>query len=103
MVIEITGSKLFYDLSYQRDPQKRSRFLRKCAKMFDADLFGVLDVCQRPDGRYAIVDGAGRFYMATELLNFPASHEYLCIVHDAADLATEARLFVELNTVWRRC
>lgn len=93
-----------------RDPAKNKNRLRKleghlkaAGNRFCDDRCKPLDVSLRSDGRYAIIDGVGRHYMATVLVKPPVA-ELRCEVHEGLTEEDEIILykaFLKENTKGR--
>lgn len=83
---------LFADTTYQRDRDEKR--CRKMAEAFDRRLLGVVQVSDRGDDTYAILDGQHRHGAA--LLADPDSH-LVCEIYTGLTRAAEAELFHELN------
>lgn len=88
-VIEV--EKLFLDYTYQRNI--RPAFIKKLLAGWDEALASTLDVCIRPQGMFAVVDGGHRL-LAYKAKGFS---EVPCLVHSARTVAQEAHLFKTLN------
>jgi hypothetical protein len=90
-------SLLFVDHSYQRAADERR--LRKMIAEFDETRLGVLEVSDRGDGKYAVVEGQHRWLAAREAMaTDTAPDPYLvCQVHRGLDLQAEAALFYEID------
>ena len=95
--VSIPLSKLFLneiEVPYQRSPERRLAWLRRnIVKKFSMDETGVFYVSARPDDRYAIMDGGGRWYVMTHLL--PQYKDVLvrCLVWTDLTIAEEAAIF----------
>lgn len=81
---------LFVDDRYQRP---LSRFVKTIVEDFDPTLLGVLIVSERPDGRYAVVDGQTRLAALRQLGHLNA----LCLVYVGLSPEQEASLFRRLQ------
>ncbi|HEY2088541.1 MAG TPA: ParB/Srx family N-terminal domain-containing protein [Mycobacterium sp.] len=90
-------SLLFVDHSYQRAADERR--LRKMIAEFDETRLGVLEVSDRGDGKYAVVEGQHRWLAARDAMaTDTAPDPYLvCQVHRGLDLQAEAALFYEID------
>jgi len=86
----LTLKELFVDTSYQRPPQEN--FVQSIIAEFDEILVGALDVSERKDGRYAILDGAQRF---EALKKFKKS--VWCSIYTGMTLKDEAMFFYRKN------
>jgi hypothetical protein len=94
--IIVKPSEIIVDLSYQRDPKARLPTLRKIAAEFDEKRFGVPHVRRRPDGTIAVIDGAGRMFVLSEILKL--DKEVRCIDHcHITSVEEEAEWFLKLN------
>jgi hypothetical protein len=89
----IPASRLFVDSSYQRDANL-PRVARMVAE-FDVTRLGVLEVSDRGDGSYAIVEGQHRWLAARQAMATPELPDppLVCQVHRGLDVAGEANLF----------
>jgi hypothetical protein len=89
----IPASRLFVDSSYQRDANL-PRVARMVAE-FDVTRLGVLEVSDRGDGSYAIVEGQHRWLAARRAMATPELPDppLVCQVHRGLDVAGEANLF----------
>lgn len=85
---------LFADVTYQRDLDKHRRE-RMAGEYFDRTLLGVLEVSDRGDGRYAILDGQHRW--AAAVVTHGNDFHVVCQVHSGLDVAGEARVFYEID------
>jgi hypothetical protein len=94
----LRAGQLFGDDSYQRNPADRLHALKKIASDFMPAMVGVLVVSERSDGKYAILDGWGRYYVITELLEGTTLFRtFMCQVYRGLTIAEEALLFRFLN------
>ena len=78
---------------YQRDPYVRQGWVDKRVPLFDNLLFRPLEVSKRHDGRYAIIDGGGRWLLAQRAKKLSA----ICRVHEGLSRASEAALFFKFD------
>lgn len=78
---------------YQRDPYKRIPWLKHRSAIFNQALLRPIEVSRRADGKYAIIDGGGRWVMAQEL----GITELECRVHEGLTREQEADLFVKFD------
>lgn len=87
---------LFPDRSYQRDldPARVSRM----AKAYDAALVGIVEVSERADGRYAILDGQHRWALVKDVTFEQENPHIACRVHRGLTVDEEAKLYHRLNT-----
>jgi hypothetical protein len=83
---------LFVDVEYQREVEKHR--VDKIAANFDPELLGTVQVSERSDGRFAVIDGQHRVAALREL----GSKNVPCLVHEGLDRLDEARLFVANQT-----
>ena len=90
--MSISPDKLSVDFSYQRVPS--SKKVTKIVKEFSDYAFGVIEVSQRVNGNYVVVDGWHRVCAAKlhGLTRIP------CNVHEGMTHAEEAAMFVDLNS-----
>ncbi len=86
-------SALMVDHSYQRE-LNRGRVADMAAE-FDVSLLGVIEVADRGDGRFAVLEGQHRFRAA--LAAKGADHHMVCQVHTGLSVEDEARLFYEID------
>jgi hypothetical protein len=84
-------SELFADIRYQRPPQEL--FIDKMVNSFDETLVGVLDVSERRNGMYAILDGLQRF----EAMKKVGKTTCFVAVYEGMRLAEEAMFFYRKN------
>ena len=95
-LMAISPTRFYVDESYQRNPRKRLNTLKKIADEFNPIRLGVFHVHVREDGRIAVIDGAGRAYVMTELLKI--NPPVLCINHKhIKTVKEEADWFIKLN------
>lgn len=92
-ITTLPASSLFVDLSYQR-PLDELRVVRMAAE-YDRTLLGVLEVSERADGRFAIIDGHHRWALVRNAEDDDA--HLVCQAHRGLTPAEEARLFYELD------
>lgn len=81
------------DRSYQR-PLEAPR-VTSMASQFNWDLVGALELSQRPDGSFWVVDGQHRLFTIKQAVGDEA--EVMCVVHHGLSVRDEAKLFRELN------
>lgn len=88
---KIDVALLQIDPSYQRalGPINVNRMVRE----FDPAALGVIEVSQRPNGDYIVLDGQHR----VELCHRTGHREALCQVHTSLSTEREAALFLKLN------
>jgi hypothetical protein len=97
-IATLQANALFIDRSYQR-PLDELRVARM-ADEFDISLIGVIEVSDRGDGTYAIIDGQHRWALLREVNGNAA---YLaCNVHRGLSPAQEAALFFTIDATRRR-
>lgn len=84
--------KMFVDVYGRPLKPARKRWLDK--KTFDFDLAQVAEVSRRDDGRYALLDGQGRKYLAQK----DGVKSILAKVHTGLTYEQEADLFVKYNS-----
>lgn len=80
---------------YQRDPYLRSRerWIDDRVPHFNPAMFLTLEVSKREDGRYAIIDGGGRWLLAQKCKKTQAA----CRVHYGMSRQEEAELFYHID------
>ncbi len=97
-ITALPASKLFVDSTYQR-PRDDGRVARMVAA-FDITQLGVLEVSERADGTYAVVEGQHRWHAAKIALAGPdgdADPVLVCKVHRGLSVAQEAALFFQID------
>ncbi|WAX58538.1 Lsr2 family protein [Jatrophihabitans cynanchi] len=85
---------LFADPTYQRDLDEPR--VAKMSGEYDHTLLGVLEVSERDDGRFAILDGQHRWATVARI-NGEHAH-VVCNVHAGLSIEDEACLFHEIDT-----
>lgn len=87
---------LFTDSTYQRDldPARVARMVRA----YDAALVGIVEVSERPGGRYAILDGQHRWALTKDVMFEQENPHIACRVHTGLTVDEEAKLYHRLNT-----
>lgn len=96
-VTALPVDSLFPDRSYQRDldPGRVARM----AKAYDAALVGIVEVSERPGGRYAILDGQHRWALTKDVMFEQEENPHIaCRVHSGLSVEEEAALYGRLNT-----
>lgn len=83
---------LFADPTYQRELDDLR--VQRMIDEFDQALVGVLEVSDRGDNRYAILDGQHRWAACSEV---DSSMHVVCQVHRGLTVADEARVFYEVD------
>ncbi len=78
---------------YQRDPYLRIKWIEEHAQAFSHHLLRWLDVSERANGLYAILDGGGRWLMA----QIKGETQIGCRVHHELTRKDEARLFIAFD------
>jgi hypothetical protein len=102
----LRAGDLFIDHTYQR-PLDDSR-VAKMAASYDVALVGILEVSDRGDGKYAVVDGQHRWAMLVELDVRSVDTPVCCHVHRGLTVEQEAALFRDIDrgrralTTWDR-
>lgn len=91
-VTALPVSALFADLAYQR--QLDDLRVQRMIDDFDQTLIGVLEVSDRGNGTYAILDGQHRWAACSEV---DAAMHVVCQVHRGLTVAAEARVFYEID------
>jgi hypothetical protein len=95
-VTAIRAANLIVDHTYQRDLDE-ARIARMVTD-FDRRLLGVLEVSDRGDGTFAILDGQHRHALVLAAVPDAASSAYVvCQVYEGLSVADEARLFHDIN------
>jgi hypothetical protein len=94
-VAVLTARQLFVDHTYQR-PLDEPR-VAEMAAHFDPHLLGILDVSDRGNGRYAVVDGQQRRAAAVRAAELGEDLPMACNVHEGLTVAGEAKLMRELD------
>lgn len=92
-VTSLTAGQIFADPAYQR-PLDDLR-VQRMAEAFDVSLLGIIDVSQREDGRYAVIDGQHRWAVIREIHG--PSGAVVCNVHRGLSVEQEAALFFEID------
>lgn len=95
-VTALRASALFADPTYQRDVDEAR--VRKMAAAFDSRLLGVLEVSDRDDETYAILDGQHRWQAALRAHPDGDGAFLVCQVYTGLSVEDEARLFNRINT-----
>lgn len=91
---------LFVDYAYQRELDEAR--VQRMVKTYDPALVGIIEVSQRPDGRYAILDGQHRWASEKDhSFDRTSSPHIACRVHTGLTVADEAKLYHQLNTTRR--
>jgi hypothetical protein len=91
----VHASRLFADPAYQR-PLDEMRVQRMAAE-YDPALLGVIEVSDRGDGRFAIIDGQHRWALVREAHPDDDDPPLVCNVHRGLTVEDEARLFYEID------
>lgn len=86
-------SLLRFDPQVNRDINDRN--VTKICEGFDPDAFGVIEVSERPDGTYVVIDGQHRCKAIIDM--GWADQRVECKVHRQLTIAQEAALFSKLN------
>ena len=94
-VTAIPARHLFVDHSYQR-PLDEDRITKMVAD-FNPELLGVIDVSDRGDGTFAIVEGQHRWAAAREAHPEHDGVHLVCLVHTGLTATDEARLFHQID------
>lgn len=100
---EIPADKIGVDHRYQAplntDRVRRIRFNRDGTSALDVGALGTLEISERADGTYWVIDGQHRRQAVfEECADFPMD----CIVHTGLTLAQEAQLFEYFNSSQHR-
>lgn len=101
--VKIKPSRMFVDTSYQRHPKQRMANHKKIIKEgYSLKRAEPFHVHVRESGEVAILDGGGRHYIHTVLLNLP-DDPIVCLDHfNCKTPKDEAAVFLGLNTPHRR-
>jgi hypothetical protein len=92
---------LFADHSYQRELDEIR--VQKMAAAFQIALVGIIEVSERPDGRYAILDGQHRWATVRDVTFAKVGPSHVAVrVHMGLTIAEEAALYHQLNTTRRQ-
>lgn len=96
-VTAVPIDRMFVDHTYQRpiDTHRVAGYVSE----YDHTLIGIIEVAERPDGRYAILDGQHRWATA-KVAELTLTH-LPCRVHRRLTLHEEAALYTRLNTTRR--
>ena len=94
-VTAIPARRLFVDHSYQR-PLDEDRITKMVAD-FNPELLGVIDVSDRGDGTFAIVEGQHRWAAAREAHPEHDGVHLVCLVHTRLTTTDEAHLFHQID------
>jgi hypothetical protein len=97
-LVELCVNDLRVDSSYHRP--LCLRFLREAGENFNLELFGVLHVNRRADGRFWVIDGHRRFWLALGLLGDGARIPCL-VTRQPLSIREEAERFIILNACRR--
>lgn len=90
-------SDLFADPAYQRELDELR--VQRMVTRYDAALVGIVEVSQRPDGRYAILDGQHRWATVRDHEFGTTDRPHIaCRVHTGLTVGEEAKLYHQLNT-----
>lgn len=98
-VAALPAAALFADHAYQRDLDDRR--VDNMAATFNLALVGILEVSDRGQDRYAILDGQHRWAMM-KAITPNANPALVCRIHTGLRPAEEARLYHRLNTTRRQ-
>ncbi len=93
-IAALRAGDLFADSAYQRDLDTAR--VERMGSEFDRTLLGVIEVSERVDGRYAIIDGQHR-WAVVRAAGGDGAH-LVCQVHTGLSIEDEARLFYEIDT-----
>ena len=93
-IAALRAGDLFADPAYQRDLD--SARVERMRGELDRTLLGVVEVSERADGRYAIIDGQHRWAVIQAAGGSDA--HLVCQVHTGLGIEDEARLFYEIDT-----
>lgn len=99
-ITSLPVAALFADMSYQR--QLDDVRVARMVDDYDPTLLGVLEVSDRGDGRFAIIDGHHRWATVRQAHPRKTDAEVPCNVHRGLTPTTEAQLFYEIDAGRRR-
>lgn len=105
-VTVLRAGDLFADHTYQRPVDDRR--VQKMVAEYNVALVGIVEVSDRGNGRYAIVDGQHRWAMLIELDTRSNDTPVCCRVHQGLTVEQEAALFRDIDkgrralTTWDR-
>lgn len=94
-ITALRAGQLFADRTYQRDLNELR--VERMASGLRVPLLGVLEVSERADGRYAIVDGQHRWAAVIEGHPLHEDAALVCNVHTRLTVEDEARLFYDID------
>ena len=94
-VTSIPARHLFVDHTYQR-PLDENRITKMVAE-FNPEPLGVIDVSDRGDGTFAIVEGQHRWAAAREAHPDRDGVHLVCLVHTGLTTTDEAHLFHQID------
>ena len=93
-IVSVNITELRFDKRVNREVDERR--VARMAANFNPDAIGVIDVWEREDGRYVVVDGQHRVVLMKEVgwgdQSLPA------VIHRDMTLAEAAALFIDVNT-----
>lgn len=93
--------QLFADHTYQRELDEHR--VQKMAAAYKIALVGIIEVSQRTDDTYAILDGQHRWATVRDVhFLSPITQHLACRVHVGLTIAEEAALYHQLNTTRRQ-
>lgn len=95
-ITALRADQLFADPAYQRDLDDVR--VQRMADDYDPTLLGVLEVSDRCDGRFAILDGQHRWAVTREAHSDRELAPLVCQVHRGLTVEDEARVFFEIDT-----
>ncbi|WP_181312490.1 DUF6551 family protein [Nocardioides campestrisoli] len=96
-VTALPVADLFPDATYQRELDENR--VQRMVTNFDPALLGIVEVSQRADGRYAILDGQHRWGAVRDhAFDTSDSPHIACRVHTGLSVPEEADLYHRLNT-----
>lgn len=97
-VAALPVGRLFADSAYQRELDLLR--VERMSAAFDIALVGIIEVSERDDGRFAILDGQHRWATVRDV-SFNSSDEnphVVCRIHRDLTVTEEAALYHQLNT-----
>lgn len=94
-IAALRADQLFADPAYQRDLDELR--VQRMVDDFDPTLLGVLEVSDRTDGTFALLDGQHRWAAAREAHPDRDQAALVCQVHRGLTVEDEARVFYEID------
>jgi hypothetical protein len=81
-------------IPFQRLPQNRIKRIKILSAKFDLAVVGTFQISKRPDGKFVIMNGAGRWYVMTVMRPEFADEPILCEIYDGLTIKEEANMFL---------